>query len=108
MVADGAQRCDDRRDVRLAKADRAAIGVGEVNVPHEVAGLAQRRRRVGLLDIHVEQISQHADVGDALRPQPDSGVADAVKKIGLVTIERLVEQRDAVRRRLRAEIRECL
>ena len=36
-----AQRCDDRRDVRLAKADRAAIGVGEVNVPEPAAGQAQ-------------------------------------------------------------------
>ena len=93
-VVDRAQRGDDRGDVSLTESDRAAIRVGEVDVPDEGTRLAQGGGGVGLLDVHVKEIGEKAHVFRAGRvdgAQPRGGVAEAVEEIRLVAIERLHE-----------------
>jgi hypothetical protein len=52
----------------------------------------------------VKQIGEDAHVARLQRAQPCRGVAEPVEHIRLVAIQRLIEQRDVVPRRVLAEL----
>ena len=57
----------------------------------------------GFLDVHVEQIRQDSHVRQTAAAQPRCRFAESVEQVRLVTIQRLVKQRDTKSRRVLAE-----
>ncbi len=58
--------------------------------------LAKCDRDIDLFDVHVEQIAQQHDVVELLFIEPTCSINHAVELVGLVAVERLVDQRHAV------------
>ena len=61
-VANAPQRLDDRRNVRVAEADRLAVAVGEMDVPDQRAGFSQCSSDIDFFNVHVKQIAEQFDV----------------------------------------------
>ncbi len=100
-VIDLPQRGHDRRHVRVTPADRLPVAVGEMHVPHQRAGGAQRVGNGSLFDVHVEQVAQQFDIPRTQRAQECGRFALAVEQVRLVTIQRLIKQR------LRRDVAAC-
>lgn len=100
--------CMTGHDVRVTAADRLPVAVREMHMADERAARAQRRREVRLLEVHVKQIAEQLHVFGAERFQKRHRVGGAVEEVGLVTVQRLVEQRHAERVGARTELFERL
>ena len=88
VVADPDELADERLPVDRALAARHPVVVGDVEVDEVVAGVADRLRPVGLLDVHVEDVERDAAVAADVLGQRD-GLVGAVEEVGLEAVERL-------------------
>ena len=70
----------------------------------ELAAVDQRRGRIGLLDVHVEQITEELDVVDHAPTEERGCLTDLREEIRLVAVERLVEERLPAPRGMPAEV----
>ena len=72
----------------------------------EIATGDEGRGRIGLLDVHVEQIAEELDVVKALATEERGRVADLREEVCLVAVERLIEERLPAPCRMPAEVME--
>ena len=70
----------------------------------EIATGDQGRGRIGLLDVHVEQITEELDVVDHAPTEERGCLTDLREEIRLVAVERLVEERLPAPRGMPAEV----
>ena len=88
VVADLAELADDLLPVDRPLAAGHAVVVGDVEVDEQVAGVPDRLRPVGLLDVHVEDVERDAAVAADVLGHRD-GLVGAVDEVGLEAVERL-------------------
>src|SRR5262245_9610545 len=81
LIANVAERTNDRRHIGMTEANRLTVGIGEVNMPDERARVAKSSGEIGFLDIHVKKIGEDADVCGFQGAQPCRSVADATEEI---------------------------
>src|SRR5262245_21974318 len=74
---------------QMAGAETLAVRVRQVELEQPVAGEFDRRERIGLFDVHVEEVGDHADAVDADVGRERAGLLDAVQEERLVAVERL-------------------
>src|SRR5215207_577616 len=79
-----------------------------MNMSDEGADIAQCRGGIRLLDVHMKKIREDAHVREVRVAKPRRGVADAVKQIRFVAIQRLIKERNVVAGGVAAEILERL
>ena len=72
------------------------FGIDEMHVPDRTASRSNRRRDVRFFDVHVEQVGEQLDVVAVERAQQRGAVRDRVDQVGLVAVQRLVDERGSL------------
>src|SRR5690349_1517490 len=84
VVPDLAQGRDDRGEVRVPHPGGESVGVDEVDVAEDVADPPERQGDVALLDAHVEEVTEQADVFDPGDAEPVRCLRLAIEQVRLV------------------------
>ena len=80
----------------MSAAGRSAVGIDEVDVSDPATAVFHAGRDAGLFDVHVEEIRQQSHVVRLERLHQRRACRLGVDEIGLVPIERFVNERDVV------------
>src|SRR5262245_39695440 len=94
----------DGRKIGVAKADGAPVTVSEMDVAEIGTRQAQRLGNGNLLDVGVKEVDQELYVLRAQRTQQGQAISHRGDEIGLITIQRLEQQRYAQGTSARAEL----